>query len=183
MNKKYQNLIEITKSEETAYKGKFLEFNCDEVYLPNGETSMREYVNHPGAVAILVIDEENNVLFEEQFRYPLHEVILEIPAGKLEKNEDILFAANRELEEETGLVANKLIKLGISYPCVGYSNEVIHLFLAVDCKKGKQHLDDEEFLNVVKIPFDEVKKLIKNGVIKDSKTIQAIYLYELICQK
>lgn len=176
-------LIEKAKNEKILYKGKFLTLKHDEVVLPNNDLSIREYVSHPGAVGILVIDKYKNVILEEQFRYPLHEVILEIPAGKLEKNENIISAARRELEEETGLVANDLIKLGEAYPCVGYSDEIIHLFLAREFEEGMQHLDEDENLNVIKVPFDKVKEMIKNGIIKDSKTIHAIYLYEMIYQK
>lgn len=176
-------LEEKMKNEKVVYKGKFLKFKRDEVILPNQETAVREYISHPGAVGLLVIDKMNNLILEEQFRYPLHEVILEIPAGKLEIGEDIIIAAKRELEEETGLIAKKLVKLGEAYPCVGYSNEVIHLFLVLDYEKGCQNLDEEEFLNVIKVPFNEVKEMIKKGIIKDSKTIQAIYLYEMLYQK
>lgn len=178
-----KNLIEKQKKEKIVYQGKFFKFKCDEVVLPNQKTAVREYVSHPGAVGLLVIDKDKNVILEEQYRYPMHEVILEIPAGKLEIGEDIIIAAKRELEEETGLIAKDLIKLGEAYPCASYSDEIIYLFLVLDYENGKQHLDEDENLNVIKFPFDRVKEMIKNGIIKDSKTIQAIYLYELLYQK
>lgn len=178
-----KKLEEKTKSESIAYKGSFLEFKKDQVILPDNNTAYREYIHHPGAVAILVIDKEDNIYIERQFRYPLRKVIYEIPAGKLEKGENISEAAKRELEEETGLVSEILVKLGETYPCVGYSDEVIHIFLAKDFKEGKQHLDEEEFVDVIKIPFEKVKEMIINGEIKDSKTVHAIFLYEMKYRK
>lgn len=180
MEKIKNNLIEKTKSKEILYQGKFLKLESDVVILPNNDTSERVYINHPGAVAILVVDSENNIILEEQYRHPLKKVILEIPAGKLEGAEDIFLAAKRELSEETGLIANELEYLGETYPCAGYSNETIHLFLVTNYEVGKQHLDEEEFINVLKVPFLKVKEMIKNGDIKDSKTIHAIYLYEML---
>lgn len=174
-----KKLEEKTKKESIVYNGSFLEFRKDEVILPDDNIAYREYLHHPGAVAILVIDSDNNIYIERQYRYPLRKVIYEIPAGKLEKDEDILEAAKRELEEETGLVSKSLEKLGETYPCVGYSDEVIYIFLAKDFKEGKQHLDEEEFVDVVKMPFEKVKEMIISGEIKDSKTVHAIYLYEM----
>lgn len=174
-----KKLDEITKSESVAYKGSFLEFKKDEVLLPDGNYAFREYIHHPGAVAILVIDKDDNVYMERQFRYPIRKIIYEIPAGKLEKGEDILEAAKRELEEETGLIAKNMEKLGEDYPCVGYSDEVIHIYLVKEFEEGKQHLDEEEFVEVEKIPYEEVLEMIKNGEIKDSKTVHAISLYKI----
>ena len=160
----------------TVYDGKILKLEVDKVELPDGTISKRECVRHPGGAAVLcVID--GKVLLVKQFRYLYGKEIYEIPAGKLEKGEDPLIAATRELNEETGISADLVpyIKL---YPTPGYTDEVIHIYLAINCRVGgKQHLDDGEFVSVCFKPLSEVLSLIEDGEICDGKTVVAIYKY------
>ncbi|MCR5113248.1 MAG: NUDIX hydrolase [Acholeplasmatales bacterium] len=164
---------------EVLFEGKVVRLEKDEVLCPNGAISYREVVRHNGGAAILCITKDNKVLLERQFRYPYDEVIYEIPAGKLEKGEDPYQAALRELEEETGLKAESLEHLTDVYPTCGYSNEIIHLYLANNCVKTKTHLDPDEVIETYYVPMDDVKKMISDGRIKDAKTICALSLYNL----
>ena len=161
------------------YDGKVVHLYKDRVLLPNNHESIREVIRHQGAVAILAII-DGKVIMERQFRYPFNKDILEIPAGKLEKEESHLDAARRELEEETGYYANKLTYLGALYPSVAYTDEVIYTYLATDLVKKEINLDPDEFLNVEMIDYDEVKKMILSDEIKDAKTIITILRYELL---
>lgn len=170
---------EIPTKINEVYKGKILDVFCDEVRLPSGKISHREVIRHCHAAAVLAFNEKGEVLLEEQYRYPYDDVLIEIPAGKGEKNEDALITARRELEEETGYYANKLTLLGLFYPSVGYTDEAISLFLAEDLVKTKQHLDDGEELDYYFIPFDELCTKIANGEIPDGKTIAAVGYYLL----
>ena len=176
-NKNREHLVEKKLKDRIAFFEGFLEVHKDEVLLPDGNKSHREYIHHPGAVAILVIDKED-IYMEYQYRYPVGEVILEIPAGKLDKGEDIKKAALRELQEETGLIAKDLIKIGAMYNSVGYSDEVIHFFVAKEFEKSTRSLDDGEFIDIVKMPFKDVLEMVLNNEIKDSKTAYGIMLYD-----
>lgn len=167
-------LTEKTLKREKIYQGKKFAFWSDEVLLPNGETSRRDYVTHPGAVAVVALDENNHVYFVRQFRYPYGDVLLEIPAGTLEKDEDPRDAALRELKEETGVVCTKLDSLGEYYPSAAYCDEVIHLFYARVESVGEQKLDDDEFINVCKFPLFKAVEMILKNEIKDGKTQAAI---------
>lgn len=164
------------KKHNRIYDGKVLKYNVDEVTLPNGKTGIRETVNHPGGVGILAI-KDGYVYLEKQFRYVFGKDITEIPAGKLEKNEDPKLAAKRELKEEIGAVTDNLQFLGEFYPSVGYTDEVIHLFLAENFEFENQDLDDDEFLDFFKMPLKQFAKEIKENKIKDGKTIAAFHLY------
>ena len=161
------------------YNGKVIHVVKDNVLCPNGNESIREIVKHNGGAAVLCINDLEEVLLIKQYRYAYNEIMYEIPAGKLEKNENPYDAALRELEEETGNKAAKLKKLGEIYPTCGYSNEVIHLYLALNCQKTKTHFDDDEFIVSEFVPLNKIKELIKDGTIKDAKTICAIAYYEL----
>ena len=172
-----KNLIEKKIDGKIVYYEGFLELHKDKVLLPDGNSSTREFIHHPGAVAIIVIDGDD-IYMEYQYRYPVGEVILEIPAGKLDKGEEIYSAALRELKEETGICAKELIKIGEMYNSVGYSDEVIHFFVAKDFTKEERFLDDEEFIDVVKMPFNKVLEMVNNNEIKDSKTAFGIMLYD-----
>ena len=162
------------------YDGRILQLYNDEVELPGGKHSRREYVNHSGGCAVLAVDDEGYIYLVEQYRYPYAEVMLEIPAGKRNKDEDPKDCALRELEEECGLVTDKADKFLEIYPTVAYSNEHIYVYLAHGLKATHAHLDDGEFLNVRRIPFAEALKKVMDMEIKDSKTVAAILKYALI---
>ncbi len=173
------NMEEKKLSGIDIYKGKVIHVVKDKVLCPNGNEALREIVKHNGGAAILCLNDKEEVLLERQYRYAYNEIIYEIPAGKLELNEDPYQAALRELEEETGLKAKSLKKLGCVYPTCGYSTEIIHIYLALNCEKTKTHFDEDEFIISEFIPLNKVKDLIRNGKIKDAKTICAIQYYEL----
>jgi len=170
---------EIKLSSSNLYDGKVIKLFVDEVSCNGGKKAKREYVKHPGGVCILAFDENNNVLMEKQFRYPYNDFILELPAGKLEPGEDPYVAGIRELEEETGYKAESLISYGKMYPSVGYTNEIIYLYLAKNIKKGELHLDEDENLDVVRMPLDKIVGMINNNEICDAKTIILITKYLL----
>ena len=170
------NNEEKTLKKNQLYKGRIIDFYDDEIECPNGDIAYREYVHHPGGSAVLAIL-ENKIVFEKQYRYPYHKEILELPAGKLEKGEDPLVAAKRELEEETGLISEGLIKVGELYPSPGYTDEVIYLFFSENNKKGTIKRDKDEFMDLIYLDIKEAYALLDNGEIKDSKT--QILLYKL----
>ena len=168
-------LSEIKLSSDTVYNGKLLHVYKDFVKLPNGRTTTREYIKHVGAACVVAVDENGCVLIEKQFRYPFDCVVTELPAGKLDgKDEPPLDAAKRELREETGYTAGDWKYLGAYYPSVAYTDEVIHMFLAQDLKKGEQELDSDEFLNVEAVPFGELLQLVMDNEIPDGKTQTAV---------
>ncbi len=169
------NLTEKQVSSVGIYKGKILDVFCDEVLLPNGHTSTREYIKHVGAACVVPVDDDENVIVEKQFRYPFNKVLTEIPAGKLDsKEEPHLAAALRELREETGYTAENMIYLGEYYPTCAYSDEVIHMYLATGLVKGEQKLDEDEFVGVEKIHLEKLVEEIMKGNIPDGKTQTAI---------
>lgn len=169
----------ITCSE--VFSGCLLHVFKDDVLLPNGNTSVREYIKHVGAACVVPVTDENEVLMERQFRYPFGRVLLEVPAGKLDsKAEDPKDAACRELREETGASAEELIYLGPFYPTCAYSDEVIHIYLARGLSFGETHLDADEFITVEKIPLETLIADVMSGRIADGKTQTALlkaYLY------
>lgn len=165
------DLKETTLSSEKVYNGRLLHVYNDKISLPNGHTSTREIVRHVGAVCIVPITENNEVIIEKQFRYPFNEVLTEIPAGKLDsKDEDPLDAAKRELKEETGYTADTWTYLGIYYPTVAYTDEKIYIYMARNLHRGTQHLDDDEFLHYYSVPLETLIEDIKNDKIPDGKT-------------
>jgi len=163
-------------SGKRIYEGKILNLEVDEVELPDGSISKRECIRHHGGAAVLYVTGER-VLLVKQFRYLYGKEIYEIPAGKLESGEDPANAAKRELKEETGFVANDLIPFLKIYPTPGYTDEIIHVYLAKNCYLDSQKLDEGEFLNVSLVKINDVLKMIKSGEICDSKTVSAIYKY------
>lgn len=165
------DFYEKTISTDRIYNGKVINFRVDTVELPNGGTSLRELVEHPGGVGIVAVDNDGCLLLVEQFRKPYDKMILEIPAGKMERGEEPELCGRRELEEETGYAAERFEFLGECYPSVGYTNEIIRLFLAADLKKTHQHTDEDEFLNVVRIPLEDMYKRVMNNEIADAKTV------------
>lgn len=173
------HLIESEISSTTVFKGALLEVHKDQVLLPNGKESIREYVVHPGAVVILAFLDNGNLLFERQYRYPLQRVFLELPAGKIDPDEAAIDAAQRELLEETGYTAGEWEYLGVMHPCIGYSNERIEIFCARSLRlTNETQLDHNEFLEVVELTPDAAKQAVWNGQITDSKTITSLFWLE-----
>ena len=165
---------------DILYEGKILTLKKDRVELEDGTISAREVVVHNGGVAVAALDDEDNMLFVRQFRYPYGEEVLEIPAGKRELSEPPLECGKRELEEETGFCARHFEELAVLYPTPGYCSEIIHVFYAKDLFPAHQHLDEGEFLSVEKIPFSEALQMVMDGKIPDAKTQLAILkLYAL----
>ena len=162
-------------SSEMKFDGKLIKVTYD-IANVNGKEAWREVVHHPGASAIVAIDEDNRIIMEKQFRYALNDYLLEIPAGKLDAGEDPLVCAKRELEEETGIIASEWISLGTIATSPGFCNEVIHLYVAKGLSKGKIHWDEDEYVEVERYTFDELLQRISEEKIKDSKTLSALLL-------
>ena len=154
-----------------VFSGRIVDVHVDRVELCNGRTSTREVVDHPGGVSIVPVDADGNVYLVRQFRYPVGESLLEIPAGKLESGEEPLTCAVRELSEETGFEAEKYIYLGGIFPSPGYCRETIHIYLATGLHAGRAHPDENEFLDVVKMPFAEALCLAQSNELTDGKTV------------
>ena len=169
------HLREERLSGEDIYGGIFLKMKRDQVSLPDGKEAVREYLTHPGAVAILAILDDGRVLMERQYRYPIAKACIEIPAGKLEIGEDHLLCAKRELEEETGYSANRWSFIRRIHPVISYSTEFIDIYLAEDLVLGKRHLDEEEFLDVFAAPLEQLIAWVEEGEITDVKTTIATY--------
>jgi len=170
-----EHLREHRTSSEDVYLGKFLHLKKDIVQLPDGNTTYREYLIHPGAVAIMPILNDGRILLERQFRYPVDAAMIEIPAGKLELGEDPLLCAQRELLEETGYSAKSWEFLGRIHPVISYSTEIIDIYLAKDLTLGERALDEGEFLDVFAASLDEMHEWIASGKITDVKTIISVY--------
>lgn len=169
------NLEEKQLKSKTLYQGKILTLKVDEVGLPDGSTSVREYIKHSGGAAVLLI-KNKKVLLVKQFRYAYGKEIYEIPAGKLNSGEEPMVAAARELEEETGYKA-KLVHAFDLYPSPGYTDEIIHIYFAEKFVFTGQNLDEGEFLNCEFISLEKVIKMIEIGEICDAKTVSSIYRY------
>ncbi|MCF6093462.1 NUDIX hydrolase [Microaerobacter geothermalis] len=169
---------EKTITSRTIYEGRIISLKLDEVEMPDGRISSREIVNHPGAVAIIAITDQDQMVMVKQYRKPLEKTIIEIPAGKLEKGEKPEECALRELQEETGYTAKSLLHIASFYTSPGFADEIIHLFWADQLVKGENAPDDGEFVELVEITWDEAKDLLKSGVIIDAKTILALYVWE-----
>ena len=166
-------------SEERVYEGKLVKVNRLEVTLPDGKGAVREAVRHPGASAIVPVDAMGNVTLVRQYRAPIAQVLLEIPAGKLDyKGEDRLEAARRELREETGLTAENWVHLTDIVTAPGFCDEVISIYLATGLAAGEDEPDEDEFLNVVKMPLKDLIGMAKRGEITDSKTLIGLLLAE-----
>ncbi len=168
------DLTEKTLSSKEIFNGRILHITHDEVELSDGSRSMREVARHPGGVCVAAIDKDNNLLFVRQFRYPYGEVVLELPAGKLEKGSTPLENGKRELLEETGAVGYSYISLGQVYPTPGYTDEIIHLYACRVKEQGESHPDKGEFLNVEKIPFLKAAEMVLNNQVFDAKTQIAV---------
>lgn len=176
-NKKH--LIEESISSSVIHQGKSFSFRSDEIRLPDGRTAKRDYVDYPEAVVILPITEDNKIIFVEQYRYPIRKTLIELPAGKIDDpQEPKESAAHRELVEETGYQAGEMKYIFSFYPAVGYSREMIHVFVAKYLDEVGQNPDEDEFIEPVLMGFDEALDQIRYGRIDDSKTVLSILYYE-----
>ena len=171
-------------SSRTAYRGRMLQVNEDQVELPDGGRASREYVVHPGAALILPVFDDGSVLLERQFRYPAGTHFYELPAGKFEPGEPALETAKRELLEETGYAAAEWRPLGKLFPCIGYSNEEIEFFLARKLEfRQAQQLDKGEFLETLRLPLAEALDWVRRGRINDVKTMLGLLMAEKILKE
>jgi len=171
MNRRDAGLIERFVGKKTIWRGRAVDFRVDTVRLPNGKKATREYLDHPGAVGVLPFVDRDTVVMVRQYRHPVGEVTLEMPAGKLDKGESALSCVKRELREETGYTARKMRPLLRYWPTPAFANEILHLYVATGLKAGEMKTDDDEFLHCVTVPFKKAVRMALNGEIKDSKTI------------
>ncbi|NOL48823.1 NUDIX hydrolase [Pelistega europaea] len=181
MDKTPQNLTETTLSSQAIFKGRIISVSLDQAQLPNGKTASREVVRHPGAVAILAVTDEQKVILVEQYRYPCGEVLLEIPAGKLDVHgEPPVQCAFRELAEETPYTAKDMTLLYTFYTAAGFCDELMYLYQAHGLTADSQaSTDEDEFVRTVYLSRDEVQEALQSGKIRDSKTIIALQYWLL----
>ncbi len=173
-------LFEKTLSSQVLYEGRIVSVFTDQILLPDGREAKRELVRHPGGVCVLALDPDDNLLMVRQFRYPFGETLLELPAGKLEPEEDPATCGQRELREETGYTAAQFNYFGVFFPSPGYLSERIHIYTAADLSFVGQDLDPGEFLKVERIPFTQALDMVLSGAIPDGKTQVAILKYALL---
>ncbi len=177
------DFTEKTINKVAIYNGKIINVELENVLLPNGNESVREIVRHAGVSAIVIYD-ENRLVLVKQYRKAVDNYLFEIPAGKIEKNEDPIDAAIRELEEETGYKADALELISKFYSSPGFTDEIIYIFLARNVLKGNEKRDDDEFIEVYKVTINEALEMIINGEIQDAKTIIAVnYLHLELLKK
>jgi ADP-ribose pyrophosphatase len=174
------NLRETKIDGKLAFEGDFLQVQKDRIRLPNGQEASREYIRHPGAVVILPLFDDGTVLLERQFRYPLDQVFIEFPAGKIDAGEDTLACAKRELQEETGYTATDWQFVCTIHNAIAYADEHLEIYIARGLTAGPSKLDDEEFLEIFKAPLDDVLTWVKEGKITDVKTIIGAFWLEKI---
>lgn len=167
------DLTERMVESKTIFEGHIIKVTLDQAMLPDGKLASREVVYHPGGVAVLALDEENRVTLVRQYRYPIGQELLELPAGKLDHGaeEDRLLGAQRELSEETGLEAEEWTYLGYMLASPGFCDEALHMYLARGLRRKEQHLDEDEFLDVVTMSFQQLVDQVMDGSITDAKTI------------
>jgi len=177
MNEKNNPLEETTLSTKPIYQGRVISLQLDEVRLPNGQPAIREVVKHPGAVAVLALLDDK-MLVVEQYRKPLERTLMEIPAGKLEPGEDILEAAKRELEEETGYTCGSIRKISSFATAPGFCDEMMHLYVAEQLEPGQINPDEDEFIVCTAITLEEAWAYVREQRIHDAKTLAAIYAWQ-----
>ena len=167
------DLSEKMVSSQTIFDGKIIKVTLDQAQLPDGTLAAREVVYHPGGVAVLALDEDKTVYLVRQYRYPIQQLLLELPAGKLDHGaeEDPVLGAQRELSEETGLEAAEWTYLGYTLASPGFCDEALHMYLARGLSRKEQHLDEDEFLDVVTMPFGQLVEQVMDGTITDGKTV------------
>jgi ADP-ribose pyrophosphatase len=168
------DLAEKTLETRKIFSGKIIKVRVDTVSLPNGQQSTREVVEHTGAVAIIAVDNNDEIILVQQYRKPVERVLLEIPAGTMEEGEDPLMCAQRELREETGFTAEHWEKILSYYSAPGFTDEYLHLYIATSLTGGEIKLDHDEFVETIRMPLHEAYDLIFNGQIADGKSIIGI---------
>ncbi len=171
---------EKTVSSEKVFEGRIIKVKVDRVEMPDGSVATRELVEHPGGVGIVAITDKDEIILVEQYRKPLDKAIYEIPAGKLDPGEHHRTCGIRELEEETGLSAKVFDYMGFIYPSPGFTDEITHVYLAKELTQGETHPDDDEFLDVKKVPFDTALKMVMDGKINDAKSVFGILKYNMM---
>lgn len=169
-----EQLIEREISSTEIFKGELLHVFSDQARLPNGASSTREWIKHPGASAVLPVFENGDVMLIRQFRYPLRQIFYEVPAGKLDSGETPLSTAKRELEEEAGISCKEIRYLGPFHPSIGYTDEVIHLYIAWQLTSFDPNVDEDEFLLKARLPFREAVEMVHRGEISDGKTMVTV---------
>ncbi|MDV2884189.1 NUDIX hydrolase [Alkalihalophilus pseudofirmus] len=174
------HLYEKTIKSNSIYSGKIIDLQVDEVELPNGKTSKREIIKHPGAVAILPITTEGKLILVRQFRKALEKTIIEIPAGKLDAGEEPADCAKRELAEETGYVTDNLDFLLSFYTSPGFADELIYMYVATGLTAGEVNRDEDEFLDVIEVTLEEAEEMVQDERIHDAKTAYAIQYMRLM---
>lgn len=172
------DLTEHTLDSRDEYQGRLLRVKKDRVRLPDGNESTREYIVHPGAAVILPIFDNGDILLERQHRYPLHRDFIELPAGKFDTHESELACAQRELQEETGYLASEWRELPTFYPCIGYANERLVYFLARGLEFSGENMDEDEFLEILRVPFVEAIAMVGDGRINEAKTVMGLLWFE-----
>ncbi len=165
------NLVETFVSKKTVWRGNAVNFDVDTVRLPNGKLATREYIAHPGAVGVVPFRDRDTIVMVRQYRHPVGAVTLELPAGKLDAHESVLSCIKRELAEETGYTARTFTPLIRYWPTPAFANEILHLYVATGLKKGRANTDEDEFLEVVSVPFKKAVAMVRCGKIRDSKTV------------
>lgn len=173
------NNEEVTIKSEKIYEGKVVNLRVDTIELKDKKYSKREIVEHSGGVGVVAITDDDEIVLVKQYRKAISKEIIEIPAGKLELNEKPKETALRELKEETGYSTDNIEYISEFYPTPGYCTEKIHVFLAKDLVPGEQDLDENEYVEVIKLPFEEAYEMVLNGDLTDAKTIIGITLYGL----
>lgn len=174
-----KRLEEKMVDSKVIYNGKIIDLHLEKVELPDGRTSEREVVKHPGAVAVLAVTPENKIVFVRQYRKPLNREIIEIPAGKLEPGESSETCAMRELEEETGYRTNNLKFLQSFYTSPGFADEIIHIYYTDQLEAGTEQLDQDEFVELMEVTLDEAIEMVHNQQIYDAKTAFAVQYLQL----
>ena len=174
------DMYEKTISSQSIFKGVIVDLRVDQIQLPNGDSSIREVVSHPGGVCVVPYHDDGTVTVVKQFRYPFGQVVTELPAGKLERGEDPRPAALRELEEEVGVTCGELTDLGRLYLSPGFSTEVLHMYLARQLRQGACHPDEDEFLEVERVPFSALAEQVLSGAITDAKTVALVLKVKLL---
>ena len=168
-------LTEHTLNTKKTFSGKLLHVYQDDITLPDGNESTREWIRHPGACAVVPVFEDGSVMLVRQYRYPVRQIFYEVPAGKIDPGEPPEITASRETEEETGLRAHSIRYIGHFYPVIGYSDEIIHIYAAWNLEQLPDDSDDDEFLICDRMPFSEALRMISTGEITDAKTICSLF--------